>query len=335
MRKSLIKTQLNNKTNTSDVRSVMVKKDKKEIDDTISLPNKLNSSHKNLNTNQIVNMLSIKNNQKREIPKKEPVKSIKREIPKKEPVKPIKKEIPKKEPNKSEILKKDLTKSIKEPNKSEIPKKDLTKPLKEPIKSEEIIKSNINKIEEKKEETFNIKAIDNNLIETNIKNIIQNKINNDRNDDIIINQFENISLTKPPHNKAYYNAEQVKLSLLDDEQNIVSSTIIEPKKIITKDINTIDCIISNNLKSNNIILNNGTITSIPTSDNDIVNKRYIDNEINKLTQIINTIKKDLDNNYVNINKTINNITILNNNLNICIESINKLNKKIKDIEQNS
>lgn len=111
---------------------------------------------------------------------------------------------------------------------------------------------------------------------------------------------EYLTFQKSSDYKSYYGIDQVKLSLIDKNQNTLSATIINPLSISTKEIN----------------LFNGSIEKSPINDKDIVNKKYVDEQINKN------------------DKTNKHITKLAEQINTNIDAINTIQKRINNLRDN-
>jgi len=117
--------------------------------------------------------------------------------------------------------------------------------------------------------------------------------------------------------KSYYGIDQLKLSLIDKNQNTLSATTINPLLITTKEIN----------------LFTGSIEKAPSKEKDIVNKKYVDEQIIKLTdnektnkqftKIVEQVNKNID----AINLINQRITKINTNISI---NLKELNQKLYD-----
>ena len=103
--------------------------------------------------------------------------------------------------------------------------------------------------------------------------------------------------------KSYYGIDHLKLSLIDKNQNTLSATTINPLSISTKEIN----------------LYTGSIEKEPSKEKDIVNKKYVDEQLIKIN----------DNEKVNKH-----ITKLADQMNKNIDAINSINQRITKINTN-
>lgn len=117
--------------------------------------------------------------------------------------------------------------------------------------------------------------------------------------------------------KSYYGIDQLKLSLIDKNQNTLSATTINPLLITTKEIN----------------LFTGSIEKTPSKEKDIVNKKYVDEQIIKLTDNEKTnkqftkIAEQVNKNIDAINLINQRILKINNNVSI---NLKELNQKISE-----
>lgn len=103
--------------------------------------------------------------------------------------------------------------------------------------------------------------------------------------------------------KSYYGIDHLKLSLIDKNQNTLSATTINPLSISTKEIN----------------LYTGSIEKAPSKEKDIVNKKYVDDQLMKTTE----------------NEKVNkHITKLADQINKNIDAINSINQRITKINTN-
>ena len=117
--------------------------------------------------------------------------------------------------------------------------------------------------------------------------------------------------------KSYYGIDQLKLSLIDKNQNTLSATTINPLSISTKEIN----------------LYSGSIEKAPSKEKDIVNKKYVDEQLMKtndnekvnkhITKLADQINKNID----AINSINQRITKINTNISI---NLKELNQKVYD-----
>ena len=137
---------------------------------------------------------------------------------------------------------------------------------------------------------------------------------------------------KSQNNNTIYNIDKIKISLIDNNSHTISATIIDPISVNSKEINAINCTITNSINATTINLNNGKISDTPINPNDIVNKKYVDALINN-KQVID-LSEIQQNNIANKNHIqtlntyfdkINTETLTNTNL------INETNSKIAEI----
>ena len=146
---------------------------------------------------------------------------------------------------------------------------------------------------------------------------------------------------KSQNNNTIYNVDKIKISSIDNNSHTISATIIDPISVNSKEINAINCTITNTINATTINLNNGKISDIPINPNDIVNKKYVDTLINnKQTRDLSEIqqnnivtKKHIQtlNNYCD---KINTKTLANTNLiNETNSRIAAINNKLTTLEQ--
>ena len=128
---------------------------------------------------------------------------------------------------------------------------------------------------------------------------------------------EYLTFQKSTDYKSYYGIDQVKLSLIDKNQNTLSATTINPLSISTKEIN----------------LYKGSIEKLPLKENDIANKKYVDEQVlkvndnEKVNKKITKIAEQMNINIDAINKTNQKIIKLNNNVSV---NLKELNQKINE-----
>jgi len=117
--------------------------------------------------------------------------------------------------------------------------------------------------------------------------------------------------------KSYYGIDQLKLSLIDKNQNTLSATTINPLSISTKEIS----------------LYTGSIEKAPSKEKDIVNKKYVDEQLIKSTENekvnkhITKLAEQINKNIDAINSINQRITKINSNISI---NLKELNQKLYD-----
>lgn len=130
-------------------------------------------------------------------------------------------------------------------------------------------------------------------------------------------------LFKNPSYISSYGYDKLKISMIDNNQHSISSSIIDPYMISCKNINAHDCKFKS-LSSDYIETSTGKIHSLPKSNNDIVNKQYIDSVIKQFNS------SSLNNVFIhnqNNNSLISKVPLSCFQLNVNnIKSINKINE---------
>jgi len=104
-----------------------------------------------------------------------------------------------------------------------------------------------------------------------------------------LNVSNNITTTNTIQGKDIEASNIIQTKDLNASNTIQGKDIEASNTIQTKDLNA-----SNNITSTSLSITTGTITTTPNNDNDIVNKKYVDDIISPITNDINEIKNKLN-----------------------------------------